>query len=53
MLLIDHEENSNPAAECKRSTDEVQQTIGKELAAFEVTSTKEAAMTWYSNLRLL
>lgn len=50
MLLIDHEEIQIQQQSAKEVLSEVQQTIGKELVAFEVTSTKEAAMTWYSNL---
>ena len=49
-LLIDHEEIEIQEEAAKDVLSEVQQALGKDRVAFEVTSTKEAAMTWYSNL---
>ena len=49
-LLIDHEEIEIQEAAAKDVLNEVQEVLGKDRVVFEVTSTKEAAMMWYSNL---
>lgn len=49
-LLIDHEEIEIQEGAAKDVLGEVQQVLGKDRVAFEVTSPKEAAMLWYSNV---
>lgn len=49
-VLIDHEEIEIQAEAARDVLVEVLEVLGKERVAFEITSTKEAAMTWYSNL---
>ena len=49
-VLIDHEEIEIQKEAAKDVLGEVLQTLGNERVAFEVTSTKEATMMWYSNL---
>ena len=49
-LLIDHEEIEIQEDGAADVIGEVVEALGKERVAFELTSTKEAPMTWYSNL---
>ena len=49
-LLIDHEEIEIQGDGAADVIGEVVEALGKERVAFELTSTKEAPMTWYSNL---
>ena len=49
-VLIDHEEIELQGEVVKDVLSEVIEYFGKERVAFEVTSTKEAEMTWYSNI---
>jgi phosphosulfolactate synthase (CoM biosynthesis protein A) len=49
-LLIDHEEIEIQEEAAKDVLNEVQEILGKDRVAFEVTSTKEAEMMWYANL---
>ena len=49
-LLIDHEEIEIQKDAAADVIGEVVESLGKERVAFELTSTKEAPMTWYSNL---
>ena len=49
-LLIDHEEIEIQEDAAADVIGEVVASLGKERVAFELTSTKEAPMTWYSNL---
>jgi len=49
-LLIDHEEIEIQEDGATDVIGEVVEALGKERVAFELTSTKEAPMKWYSNL---
>ena len=49
-LLMDHEEIEIQEDAAADVIGEVVEALGKERVAFELTSTKEAPMTWYSNL---
>ena len=49
-VLIDHEEIEIQKEAETDVFDDVIHALGKDRVAFEVTSTKEAPMTWYSNL---
>ena len=49
-VLIDHEEIEIQEEAAKDVLGEVVQSLGKDHVAFEITSPKEAAVTWYSNL---
>jgi len=49
-LLIDHEEIEIQEDAATDVIGEVVEALGKERVAFELTSTKEAPMKWYSNL---
>ena len=49
-VLIDHEEIELQAEVVKDVLSEVIEYFGSERIAFEVTSPKEAEMTWYSNI---
>ena len=49
-VLIDHEEIEIQAEAARDVLGEVLEVLGRERVAFEITSTKEAAMTWYSDL---
>ena len=49
-LLIDHEEIEIQEDAAADVIGDVVETLGKERVAFELTSTKEAPMKWYSNL---
>ncbi len=49
-LLIDHEEIEIQEEAAKDVLNEVREILGKDRVAFEVTSTKEAEMSWYTNL---
>ena len=49
-LLIDHEEIEIQEEAAKDVLNEVREILGKDRVAFEVTSTKEAEMLWYTNL---
>ena len=49
-LLIDHEEIEIQEDAATDVVGEVVEALGKERVAFELTSTKEAQMKWYSNL---
>ena len=49
-VLIDHEEIELQAEAAKEVLSEVTEYFGKDHMAFEVTSPKEARMTWYSNI---
>lgn len=49
-LLIDHEEIEIQEEAAKDVLNEVREILGEDRVAFEVTSTKEAEMLWYTNL---
>ena len=49
-VLIDHEEIELQAELAKDVLNEVKEYFGSDRMAFEVTSPKEAKMTWYSNI---
>ena len=49
-VLIDHEEIELQAEGAKEVLSEVIEYFGSDRMAFEVTSPKEAEMTWYSNI---
>ena len=49
-VLIDHEEIELQAEVAKDVLSEVIEYFGRDRMAFEVTSPKEAKMTWYSNI---
>ena len=49
-VLIDHEEIELQAELAKDVLNEVIEYFGSDRMAFEVTSPKEAKMTWYSNI---
>ena len=49
-LLIDHEEIEIQEEAANDVLNEVREILGKDRVAFEVTSTKEAEMLWYTNL---
>lgn len=49
-LLIDHEEIEIQEDTAKDVLNEVREILGNDRVAFEVTSTKEGEMLWYTNL---
>ena len=49
-VLIDHEEIELQAEEAKDVLSEVIEYFGRDRMAFEVTSPKEAEITWYANI---